>query len=286
MSKENKSISSFETIRVFFKVGACSTTLCNVVDRGFGYALETEEQAALYLAGGIAGCGYQCGQIWGAALAAGAQAFHLLGPGPRAEAAAVLASRRLIAAFRGRHKEINCRALTATDWKDSKQVTRYMLKGGPARCFLMAGSYSPRAFREINAAFSEPLGETGCSPLSCTALLAQKAGQSDLHTVMAAGLAGGIGLSGGACGALGAALWMIALRESMGSFEFDHPRIQALIDGFKRITDGEVDCALIAGRKFADVDDHAAYLRAGGCAAIIESLAAQVANLELQGQAS
>ncbi len=34
------------------------------------------------LAGGIVGNGYQCGMIWGAALAAGAQAYRLLGTGP------------------------------------------------------------------------------------------------------------------------------------------------------------------------------------------------------------
>jgi hypothetical protein len=35
---------------------------------------------------------------------------------------------------------------------------------------------------------------------------------SDMHMVMAVGLAGGIGLSGGACGALGAAIWIIGMQ--------------------------------------------------------------------------
>jgi hypothetical protein len=36
-------------------------------------------------------------------------------------------------------------------------------------------------------------------------LIARKMGESDMHAVMASGFAGGIGLCGGACGALGAA---------------------------------------------------------------------------------
>jgi hypothetical protein len=34
------------------------------------------------------------------------------------------------------------------------------------------------------------------------------------------------------------------------------------------------ECAEIVGRRFADVADHAAYLRDGGCAAIVEALSA------------
>ena len=44
-----------------------------------------EEHAAAPLAGGIMQHGYQCGMIWGAALAAGAQAYRLYGAGAQAE---------------------------------------------------------------------------------------------------------------------------------------------------------------------------------------------------------
>ena len=42
-------------------------------------------------------------------------------------------------------------------------------------------------------------------------MLAQKMGASEMHAVMAAGFAGGIGLSGGACGALVAAIWITVM---------------------------------------------------------------------------
>jgi len=51
-----------------------------VLNNAFDHSLETEENAAMPLAGGIMQYGYQCGMIWGATLAAGAQAYRLLGP--------------------------------------------------------------------------------------------------------------------------------------------------------------------------------------------------------------
>ena len=102
-------------------------------------------------------------------------------------------------------------------------------------------------------------------------------GASDLHTVMAAGLAGGIGLSGGACGALGAAIWLIEMNRAQtgtGKVEFNSPEATEAIDRFLQGSGGEFECDKIVGRKFADVADHAAYLREGGCAKVIEALAA------------
>ncbi len=103
-------------------------------------------------------------------------------------------------------------------------------------------------------------------------------GLSDLQTVMAAGLAGGIGLSGGACGALGAAIWLIGLKYSSENLQFDleSPRASAVIERFLESADYEFECAKIVGRRFEDVNDHACYLRQGGCSKIIEALAEQV----------
>ena len=50
----------------------------SVVDGSFDHPLALEEHATLPLAGGIEQMGFQCGQLWGAALAAGAQAHRLL----------------------------------------------------------------------------------------------------------------------------------------------------------------------------------------------------------------
>ncbi len=57
----------------------------SVVDDSFEHPMSLEEHAVMPLAGGLMGYGYQCGMLWGAALAAGAHAYHLFGTGPRAE---------------------------------------------------------------------------------------------------------------------------------------------------------------------------------------------------------
>jgi hypothetical protein len=107
--------------------------------------------------------------------------------------------------------------------------------------------------------------------------LAQKLGASELHTTMAAGFAGGIGLNGGACGALGAAIWLIGLAELAGGGKLDwnSSAFMEAVDRLLQHSAGEFECAAIVGRKFENVHDHAAYLRDGGCARIIEALAAR-----------
>ena len=76
----------------------------SVVDSSFDHPLKLEEEATALLAGGIMQYGYQCGMLWGATLAAGAQAHRLHGPGPRAETEAVVAAQWLVEAFRARTK--------------------------------------------------------------------------------------------------------------------------------------------------------------------------------------
>ena len=258
----------------------------SVVDDSFGHPLKSEEHAVSPLAGGLVGNGYQCGMLWGATLAAGAQAYRLYGAGPQAEARAVMAAQRLVEAFRQRNRHIDCSELTEMNWNEAakrqgaKQVLKFFLKGGPIVCFSMSASFARIAFSEIqNAPGGEPL-EAPPPPVSCAALLAQKMGASDLQTVMAAGFAGGIGLSGSACGALGAAIWINGLAadepadgNSDGGNFLNDPRATAVIEKFLPSADYEFECAGIVGRKFESLADHADYLRQGGCAGIIDALA-------------
>ena len=251
-----------------------------VVDGSFDHPLALEEHATLPLAGGIEQMGFQCGQVWGAALAAGARAYQLFGSGPQAEAAAVIAAQRLAESFRTSYKSIDCLEVIELDWKNpnARQILRFFVRGGPVRCFSMTAGYARAAISEINAVFAENQLEAPTPPISCAAMLAQKMGASDLHAVMAAGLAGGIGLSGGACGALGAAIWIIEMnrvKEGTGKVEFNSPEATETIDRFLQSSDGEFECAKIVGRNFENVTDHACYLRDGGCSKIIEALAAQ-----------
>jgi hypothetical protein len=246
--------------------------------------MKLEEHAAMPLAGGIMGNGYQCGMLWGAALAAGAQAYRLFGPGPQAEVAAMIASQRLVESFRVRAKEINCAEITEMEWKATSkrqmatEVVKFFARGGPIGCFRLAADYAQMAFDEINAALSAKSAEAPPYPSSCAAMLAQKMGLSDLQVTMTAGFAGGIGLSGGACGALGAAIWIVGINSGTDGdkkLEMYPPEAGEVVDRFLNSTDYEFECAKIIGRKFENVADHARYLREGGCSKIIETLAAQ-----------
>jgi hypothetical protein len=102
-------------------------------------------------------------------------------------------------------------------------------------------------------------------------------GASDKHATMASGFAGGIGLCGEACGALGAAIWIRSMedaRKQGGKVDHKNPRLQMTIDRFLKHTNYTFLCADIVGRIFTDVGDHAAHLHAGGCSELIEVLAA------------
>lgn len=250
----------------------------SVVDGSLDHPLKMEEEAVIPLAGGIMQHGYQCGMIWGASLAAGAQAYRLFGPGPQAEARAIVAAQKVVESFQALTDNINCLEITDIDHSSSamKTITYFFIKGGVIGCLRMAARYAPLASEAINTALAEPDLETPTPPVSCTAMVAQKMGTSDMHTVMAAGLAGGIGLCGGACGALGAAIWLMGINtlKAGGKVEFRSPQGMEAVERFIPTSGYEFECAEIVGRKFTDVGDHADYLHGGGCAEIIEGLAA------------
>jgi hypothetical protein len=249
----------------------------SVVDRSFDHPLNLEERASMPMAGGLMQYGFQCGMLWGAALAAGAQAHQRLGPGPQAEAEAILAAQNLVDAFRTRNKSINCSDIAHLNKSSTPMdmVMQFLIKGGVFGCFRMAVNYAPAAFEKIDRWLPTADDEAPSHPVSCAAELARKMGASDLHIVMAAGFAGGIGLSGGACGALGAAIWLTSMEsiaEGADQIDFNDPKASALVDQFVEATNYEFECAEIVGGKFESVGEHADYISNGGCSKIIEVL--------------
>ena len=239
-----------------------------------------EEHASLHLAGGLSNHGYQCGILWGGVLYAGSEAYRQHGTGPTAVTTAMLGGQRATDLFRDVTKNrIECRQITGLDLAGkirlSGQAMKFLIRGGPVYCVRMLVNYGHALDREIpNYHLAIETPEDG--PISCTALLAQQAGASEMHQVMAAGLAGGIGLSGSVCGALGAAAWITAMnrRDDPAMNKLPHPRINEIIDEFSQETGGKLACRDIVGRQFEDVKDHATHIREDGCAEIIASLAA------------
>jgi hypothetical protein len=280
MSGEGRSaVTPLRTVRTFIRGRACSDTLLHVLHCAYDRPMPEEECAAMPLAGGIMQRGHQCGMIWGATVAAGAEAHRRLGDGPRAEAQAVAAAARLLEAFRAQNSATDCFDLTEIDDSSTKMemMTYFLLKGGAVRCFAGAARYASVAKEAIDAVLFASPDEAPPAPVSCAALLARRMGASGLHAVMAAGFAGGIGLGGGGCGALATAIWitgMKALRDGAARLNFESPHALAVIERFLAGTGGQFECAAICGRRFVGVEEHAAYLRGAACAALVEALAA------------
>lgn len=271
-------VSKFGAAVAFAKNGACSRVLMTILDREYGHPHEIEERSSEPLAGGLMH-GYQCGMIWGSTLAAGAQAYRLYGPGPQTEATVVGAAQEIVQTFRECTSHVDCLDITDTNPQNGRQVfTHFFLKGGVARCVGMASKFAPEAFTHINDALGRHSDCANCSSGNCAALLARKVGASEKHQVMASGLAGGIGFSGGGCGALGAAIWLLGIkgREEGLKNKVINSRIEGMIEKFLKTSDHEFECSEIIGRQFKNVDDHAEFVNSGGCSEIIESLADDV----------
>lgn len=279
--------SKFKTVCTFLTNGTCSKTLMNVLNREFDSPMLPEERATDPLAGGMM-VGYQCGMLWGATLAAGAAAHRAYGSGPRAEAAAMDAARRLVQAFRARHQHVECIEITETDPRDTWRLfVHFFLKGGTIRCASRMAGFAPDAYKVINAAMGDGDHEAACNPASCAAVLARKMGASDKHAVMAAGFAGGIGLSGSGCGALGAAIWLLGMnlrRQGLSTRDID-ARVNELKERFLLSSGHVYACSEIVGRKFMDTDDHARFLRRGGCAELLEAIAAATREIRWPSEA-
>jgi hypothetical protein len=181
--------------------------------------------------------------------------------------------------FRARTKdEIDCYEITELDMQNSKGFLKFLVKGGPIGCFRMAAGYAKEVRRGIDAAMAEEQPEAPSTPVSCASIVAQKMGASDMHTVMTAGFAGGIGLSGGACGALGTAIWLTAMNQpvEMDGFSYSGTWVDDLIQSYLESADYEFECAEVVGRKFEDIGDHANYICNGGCSKIIEALGSEI----------
>jgi hypothetical protein len=201
----------------------------------------------------------------------------MFGAGPLAETAALRAAGSLTEAFEACNHHTDCMDLTETDPQDGWQTfVHFFVKGGTFTCIRRAADFAPHALRSINQALAEKGEELSCRPENCAVRVARLMGASELHTSMVAGLAGGLGLSGGACGALGAAIWLVGLQgqEEGATNKTIMHRIEQLIERFLKTSDHEFECSEITGRQFATIDEHSHHVRAGGCSEIIETLAA------------
>ncbi|MEN8187915.1 MAG: C-GCAxxG-C-C family (seleno)protein [Bacteroidota bacterium] len=268
--------------KVFWKCGACSHAMFHLLNYEFENLKNNEERASDILAGGIAQKGYQCGMIWGSALAVGVESFRRYGDKSEATTSAIAASQHLLDSFKKRTKSVNCSEITGVDWENKLDFAIYMAKTillgfvfSP--CFNLIVKWTPEAIQAAKQGLSvKPLQNQHY--VSCASEVVKKMGANDEEAVMVAGFAGGIGLSGNACGVLSAAIWYKMLdwgRKNPGKTPamFKNQDVKKILREFYIQTDSEVLCNKICGKQFKSIDEHSEYIRNGGCEKLIDALA-------------
>lgn len=272
-------ISKNDTKQVFRQCGTCSRTFFHLLNREFGYNKEMEEKAIDPLAGGIMQLGHQCGMLWGSAMAVGAEAFRRVDETDEAIGRTIKATQHLVKSFADRTNTLNCREITETDFSKTIQMIKYMLFKAKD-CFNLAEDWAPEAFEAAREGLEEEIMNLPAGPLSCSAEVARRMGANKEEMVTVAGLAGGLGLSGHACGALSAAMWLKSLQwceeHPNKRSSFFNPYAKKTLKAFQEKTGGELLCEKLTGQRFDSIEEHAEFIKNGGC----EELMAFLSNMK------
>ena len=263
-----------DTKWVFLKQRTCSRTFFYILNREFGHPREAEERAIDPLAGGIMQHGYQCGQLWGACMAVGAEAYRRTNNLHQATALAIKASKHMLDSFSKEAGSSDCEDFMQADMTKKYAVPKLFVTGKFFKCFKLADKWAPKAIKAAKEGLSENNTNLPETCLSCAAEVVKKLGGNDEQIAMAAGLAGGIGLNGGGCGALAASIWMKTMlyEKEHGVSTYPNQGAKNAFETFVTQTDYEFECKNITGKQFTSLDDHKDFIKSGGCSNLIEVL--------------
>ena len=267
--------------KIFREKGTCSNTFAYLLNREFGNNNETEERATDPMAGGLMQKGHQCGMLWGASLAVGAEAYRRSQNSDEAIRLAITATQKLLESFSKRTNTINCRDITHTNMDSFFGLTKYMIKTmlqgmNNSTCFNLAENWLPEAIESAKEGLSQEQTTTTQKTTSCATQVAKKMGATEEEMSMVAGFAGGLGLSGNACGALSTAIWMNSLawiKVHPDKSAFKNKNAKDTLKAFNNETNSEMICHKICGRTFKTIDEHSEFIKNGGCENLINTLA-------------
>ena len=265
---------------VFRKKGTCSHTFAYLLNREFGNNKEQEERATDPMAGGLMQKGHQCGMLWGASLAVGAEANKRSQNSDEAIRLAITSTQKLLESFSKRTSTINCRDITHSNMDSFFGLTKYMIKTmlqgmNNSTCFNLAENWLPEAIQSAKEGLSQELIFSTEKPISCATEVAKKMGATDEEMIMVAGFAGGLGLSGNACGALSTAIWINSLawvKEYPDKSAFKNKNAKATLKAFNKETNSEMLCRNICQQQFKTIEEHSQFIKSGGCKDLIKSL--------------
>jgi len=266
--------------KVFWQCGACSHAMFHLLNLEFDNEAPDEEKASDILAGGIALKGHQCGMLWGATLATGVEANRKFDNKDKAIAVAMNSSIELADSFRKRAKSLDCRDIAKVDWNNKFQFIIYMIKTFSrglifSHCFNLFSKWGPEAIQTAKQGINKHDNDQTC--LSCSTEVLKKMGATADESVFVAGFAGGIGLSGNACGALGAALWYkmldwIRKNPTETPSMFKNKEVEKIFEAFNKQTNSETLCKNICGKTFNTIEEHSDFVKNGGCKDLLEAL--------------
>jgi len=265
-----------DTKWVFLQKGTCSRAMFYILNREFGYPLENEECASDPFAGGIMGNGYQCGLLWGAVLGMGAESFRRSDNCAEAIGLAINASQVILDSFTKRAGSADCEEIVHADLTKKGGALKLMVSGKFVTCLKLADKWAPNAIKAAEEGLTGRQDEEPQPAISCASEVVRKMGGSDEEMAMVAGFAGGIALSGNACGALSAAIWMNSLnwcRKNPGKSSMTNPGAKETLEAFFGATDYEFLCSKICGKSFKTVGAHTEFIKNGGCEKLINVLA-------------
>lgn len=265
----------FKAKKVYLTKGTCSHTFFHILNHEFGFPEPLEEQAIDPLAGGIVQQGYQCGMLWGASMAVGAEAYRRFSELDKAIAVTVSATQKLMESFEKRTGTISCEEITNTDFNHKKSFLKFMLTGKFLGCFKLAGKWAPEAIQSAVNGLETELDTSNFQAVSCASELIKKMGGTEKEQVMLAGFAGGLGLSGDACGALSAFIWkqiFELVKTGDWTYRMNDEITHGIVKAFYEITDYQIECKDISEQSFTHIKEHSEYIESGGCSELLEAL--------------
>jgi hypothetical protein len=176
----------------------------------------------------------------------------------------------------------NCKEMTCCDFSSPFGLVKYLImnvtKGlTNSVCFNVAEQWIPEAARLVQNEIAKEQKNPTDKASSCASQVVILLGGNDEEAATVAGFAGGLGLSGNACGALAAAVWFNLLswcRENPGKTPsyFSNKIVKRILKKFFELTENKIVCADICGRTFKTVDEHTEFVKKGGCVEIINAL--------------
>lgn len=278
---ESSTINKNDAKKVFKELGTCSRTFFHILNREFDHTKDTEERAADSLAGGIMQKGWQCGMLWGATLAVGTESYRRCNDRNQAIGLAIKATQKLIESFSLRTETVNCRDITHCKMDSFFGMTKFMIKTmlkgmENSTCFILAEKWAPEAIESAKEGLRFQQKELPKKSISCASEVVRKMGGSDEEMAAVAGFAGGLGLSGNACGALSAAIWKNSITYSRihpKKSTWSNRNAKNTLKAFIEETDSEMLCENICVRRFTTIEDHTEFVKNGGCRRLINVLA-------------